>query len=152
MRKQHVVRLSTEERTEIAALICVGSCSARMQMRARILLKTDAVPGGRRWTDAQVAEATDSSPRTVARVRADWVDGGMERALRRRPPRRTYARKLDGAGEARLIMLACSTPPVGQKRWTLRLLAKGLVDAEIVDGIAPNTVRAVLKKTTSNPG
>lgn len=152
MPKQHLVRLSIAERTEVANLIRAGACSARMQRRARILLKTDAMPGERRWTDAQVAVATESSPRTVARVRADWVDGGLERALRRQRPRRAYARKLDGAGEAALILLACSTPPVGQQRWTLRLLAKGLVEAEIVDGIAPNTVRAVLKKTTSNPG
>lgn len=152
MGKQHVVRLSAEERAEVAALITAGSCAARMQMRARILLKTDARPGGRRWTDARVAEATESSSRTVARVRADWVDGGLERALRRRRPRRTYERKLDGAGEARLVTLACSAPPGGQKRWTLRLLAQGLVEAEVVDGIAPNTVRAVLKKTFSSRG
>lgn len=150
MRKQHVVRLSREERAEVSALIAAGSCAARMQMRARILLKTDLGPGGKRWTDAQVAEATESSPRTVARVRADWVDGGLERALRRRRPRRTYGRKLDGEGEARLIALACSAPPSGRKRWTLRLLAQGLVEAEVVDGIAPNTVRTVLKKTFSS--
>jgi transposase len=88
---------------------------------------------------------------TVERVRRRWADGGLDEALRRRPtgPRR---RKLDGAQEARLIAVACAAPPAGHERWTLRLLANRLVDLGVVDGIAPNTVRATLKKTTSSPG
>jgi transposase len=87
----------------------------------------------------------------VARVRRRWAEGGLDDALRRRPtgPR---ARKLDGAQEARLIALACSAPPAGRARWSLRLLAERLVELEVVAGIAPNTVRTVLKKTSSSRG
>ena len=88
---------------------------------------------------------------TVERVRRRWAGEGLDGALHRRPtgPR---PRRLDGAGEARLVALACSAPPAGRERWTLRLLANRLVALEVVDGIAPNTVRAVLKKTRSSPG
>jgi transposase len=88
---------------------------------------------------------------TVARVRRRWAAHGLDEALHRRPtgPR---PRKLDGAQEAHLIAVACSAPPEGHARWTLRLLASRLVELEVVDGIAPNTVRTVLKKTRSSRG
>jgi hypothetical protein len=89
---------------------------------------------------------------TVARVRRQFVEQGLEAALNRRPPRREYRRKLDGEQEAHLIALACGAPPEGYGRWSLRLLADRLVELEQVETVSYQTVRRVLKKTNSNPG
>jgi len=91
-------------------------------------------------------------PTTVANVRQRGVEEGREAALQRRAPRRQYQRKLDGGQEAHLIAVACSEPPVGQKRWTLRLLADKLVELEVGDSIARETVRQTLKKTRLSRG
>jgi Homeodomain-like domain len=147
--KQHVVRLDAAERAGLDQLIRGGVAPARRLTRARILLKTDAGRTGPRWTDAQIAEAVDASPRTVARVRADFCAHGLEPTLARRRPDRVYRRKLDGRGEAMLLEVACSPAPAGHARWSLRLLATKLVELEIVAGIAPETVRQTLKKTHS---
>ena len=152
MPKHHVVRLSGPDRARLSALIAAGTAPARTLTHARILLKADQGAAGPAWTDARIAEALETSVATVERVRRRWATGGLDDALRRRPPRREYRRKLDGVGEAHLLALACSDPPTGQQRWSLRLLAAKLVELELVEGIAPNTVRAVLKKTTSSPG
>jgi hypothetical protein len=80
------------------------------------------------------------------------VEQGLQAALDRRPPRREYRRKLDGTQEARLVALACSAPPEGQARWSLRLLADRLVELEVVDSVSFQTVRRALKKTSSSPG
>ena len=151
MRKQHVVRLLSAERTVLGDLVAAGTAPARTLAHARILLKADQGEGGPAWSDARIAEAVETSVATVERTRHRWTVGGLDGALHRRPtgPR---PRKLDGAQEARLIAVVCSTPPAGQRRWTLRLLADRLVELEIVDGIAPNTVRTVLKKTCSSRG
>jgi hypothetical protein len=150
--KQHVVRLSAEARADLRHLIAAGTGPARLLMHARILLKADASAAGPRWTDAQIADALEISSRTVARVRTTYATQGLAAALQRKPPQRAYAHRLDSAGEARLVTLACSDPPAGQARWTLKLLAHRLVDLEIVDGISPETVRQTLKKTCSSRG
>ncbi len=150
MRKRHVVRLSDAERAALAGLVAAGAAPARAQTRARILLKADAGLAGPGWADGAIAEALETSVSTVERVRRRWAAEGTA-AVHRRPtgPR---PRKLDGASEARLVALACSAPPAGRERWTLRLLANRLVELEIVAGVAPNTVRAALKKTSSSRG
>jgi hypothetical protein len=149
--KRYPVRLPATERPALGALIAAGTAPARALAHARILLKADQGEAGPAWPDARIAEAVEVSPATVARVRRRWAEGGLGDALHRRPtgPR---PRKLDGAAEARLVAVACSAPPEGRERWTLRLLADRLVELEVVDGIAPNTVRAVLKKTRSSRG
>ena len=86
----------------------------------------------------------------MARVRKQYVQEGLQAALNRRPPNREYQRKLDGEQEARLIALACSEPPEGQARWSLRVLADKLVELEVVEGVSYQTVRRTLKKTSSN--
>ena len=73
---------------------------------------------------------------------------GLEAALTRRMPERVYVRKLDGQQEAHLSALACSTPPTGRERWSLRLLADALVRLELVDTVSHETVRQTLKQTT----
>jgi homeodomain-containing protein len=150
--KQHIVRLTPAERAEVRTLIAAGTAPARQLMHARILLKADAGSGGPRWTAARIAEALEISSRTVARVRTTYATSGLAAALQRKRPARVYARRLDGAGEAGVVVLACSDPPAGHARWTLRLLASRLVELDVVDGIAPETVRQTLKKRQSSHG
>ena len=146
-RRQHIVRLTSTERADLEKRMSAGVSPARELTRVRILLKADVSQRARQLTDAQIAEAVEVSTRTVARVRADFAAGGVAAATTRRPPNREYAHKLDGAAEAALIELACSPPPPGHQGWSLRMLGAQLVFLHIVDSIAPNTVRATLKKT-----
>jgi hypothetical protein len=90
--------------------------------------------------------------RTVARVRARYVAAGLDAAIYRKPPARSYRRRLDGEQEAHLVALACSAPPEGRKRWTLRLLADRLVELEVVESVSYETVRQALKQTGSSRG
>jgi hypothetical protein len=112
------------------------------------VLKANQGEAGPGWTDAAIATAVEVDPTTVARVRRQCVAEGVDAALLRKAPEREYLRKLDGAQEAHLIALACSTPPAGQQRWTLRLLAKQLVALEYVDSVSYETVRQVFKQTS----
>jgi hypothetical protein len=151
-RKQHVVRLTSAERAALRALLAAGTTPARTQTHARILLKCDAGAAGPRWSDARVAEAVEVSARTVARVRERFATQGLAAALGRKPPARVYRRTLDSAQEARLVAIACTAPPAGRARWSLRLLSRRLVELEVVADISPETVRAALKKTPSSRG
>jgi transposase len=145
-----IVRLTAEQRQELEKLAATGKRSAATITRARILLKADADGDG--WADDRIAEALDTSASTVARVRKKFVRQGPEAAVgRQRPTGRQY-RKLDGAQEARLAAVACSPPPEGQARWTLKLLADKLVELEVVESIDPATVYRALKKTRSSRG
>jgi hypothetical protein len=89
---------------------------------------------------------------TVYKVRKNYVEGGLKRAILRKKPERVYERRLDGEGEAHLIALACSDPPDGYERWSLRLLQDRLVRLEIVENISHETIRQTLKKTSSSLG
>ena len=151
MFKKYIVRLAPAERAVLTDLISTGTAAARTLTHARILLKADVGPAGPGWSDGQIAEALEVNPSTIERVRETLVGQGLDAALRRRrPPARP--RKLDGAGEAHLIAIACSDPPLGHARWTLRLLANRLVELEVGEAICPETVRLTLKKTNSSPG
>jgi transposase len=151
MRKVFIVQLSEAERTYLQDVSTTGTASVSAALHARILLKADQSEGGPGWIDARICEALDVSRATVERVRERYVLGGLDDAVARRwrpaPPR-----KLDGAGEAHLIAAACSEPPAGHTRWTLRLLAGKLVELEQVDAISHETVRRILKKTNSSRG
>ena len=142
------IDLSDEQRAQLRELVGCGIAPARTLTRARILLKADHGDAGPGWSDAAIAGALDVNPSTVLRVRRQFVKQGLTATLERKRPDRIYARRLDGAAEARLIATACSTPPVGQARWSLRLLADELVRLEVVETIAHETVRQTLKKTT----
>ena len=151
--KKYKVTLTAEERQHLSALIAVGKAAAMKLAHARILLKADAADGGPAWPDDRIAEALDVSTDTIGRVRQRFVEQGLEAALvRKKQDRPSRERKLDGRAEARLIALACSDPPRGRARWTLRLLADKLVELEVVDTISTETVRQVLKKTNSSRG
>ncbi|MBN2022469.1 MAG: helix-turn-helix domain-containing protein [Pirellulales bacterium] len=120
--------------------------------RARILLKADVGQHGPGWTDAKIVEALDVSQSTAYRVRQTFVEEGLEAALHRKRPTGRQYRKLDGRQEAHLIAVACSAPPRGRSRWTLKLLADKLVELEIVESIGTETVRRTLKKTSLSLG
>lgn len=149
---KYVVRLSGEERTWLEGLIHTGKRSASVLIHARILLKADAGAGGPGWEEGRIAEAIDCGESTVYRVRQAFVEQGLEAALFRKKPTGRQYRKLDGEQEARLIALACSAPPEGYRRWTLRLLADRLVELAVVERIGPECVRMTLKKTPLNRG
>jgi hypothetical protein len=151
MKKKYPVILSETEREYLRSLIAAGTAPARKLTHARILLKADQGPEGPGWVDEQVAEAVESSQPTVARIRRQYCEEGLDAALNRRSPTREYHRKLDGEAEARLVALACSEPPEGEARWSLRLLADKMVELEIVEDVSYQTVRRTLKKTPSSP-
>jgi transposase len=149
---KYIVRLHPAEREQLLTLVTTGRAAAAKLLHARILLKADLSVDGHHWTDAEIAEALDTSPSTVHRVRQAWVERGLEAALVRKGPTGRQYRKLDGAQEAQLIALACSAPPEGRTRWTLKLLAGQIVALDIVDAISAECVRTTLKKTRSNRG
>ena len=150
MRKSYVVVLSLEERDRLEKLISTGRTSSKRQVQARILLKADASEAGPAWSDEQIGEALEISVSTVARLRRRSVEQGLAAVLDRGVVRRPSRRRLDGEQEARLLAVACSTPPEGRVRWTLRLLADKMVELEVVESISYETVRRTLKKTRSS--
>ena len=139
--KKYIVDLDEHERNELEQLTTKGRSGARKIRRARILLLADE---GR--IDKEIASFLGSAVTTVERVRKRFVEEGLEAALRPKPSRRAYRGKLDGEQEAKLIALACSSPPEGKKRWTLRLLAARMAELEIVPEASHETVRQVLGK------
>jgi hypothetical protein len=149
--KKYIVTLSAEERDHLQTAIRSGKHSARKLLRARILLKADASEAGEAWTDDRIAEGLDTSPKTVARVRQQLVEEGVEGVLTpKRSPNSARPRIFDGASEAKLIALACSTPPEGRTRWTLQMLEDQVVVLNIVVRASDNTIGRTLKKTSSN--
>jgi transposase len=148
MAKKYRVTLAAGERAELDGLLSKGKADARKLSHARILLQADAADGGPGRTDEQVAAGLNVSTRTVERVRQRFVEEGLQAALLPKPTKRVYARVLDGKQEAHLIALACSSPPAGKKRWTLRLLAEQVVELKYADAVSHETVRRVLKKTS----
>ncbi len=149
---KYAVSLSEAERAQLRTLISGGEASARRLTQARILLKANQGEGGPGWSDAAIAGALDVHPDTVARVRRAYVSAGLEAALARKSSERVYRRKLDGVAEAHLVAVACSPPPAGRERWTLRLLADEVVRLEVVEAVSHETVRRTLKQTTSSRG
>ena len=149
--KRYVVKLSGEEREHLAALLGKGKSAARRLLKARILLKADVSEGGEGWSDSRIVEALETNPSMVYRVRKQLVEEGFEAVLSRKP-RATPAvpRIFDGEKEARLIALACSTPPKGRARWTLRLLEHKVVELGIVERASDSTIGRTLKKTLSS--
>lgn len=153
MRKtKYAVQLTEAERARLRTLLGCGEAPARMLAHARILLKADQGEGGAAWTDAAIAGALEVHATTVARVRRTYVEAGLEAALARKTPDRVYSRRLDGVAEAHLVAVACSDPPAGRERWTLRLLADELVRLEVVETVSYETVRRTLEQTNSNRG
>lgn len=149
--KKYVVRLSAEERDQLDALIRSGKHSAQLLTKARILLKADVSEVGEGWSDSKIVEALDTSISTIERTRRQLVEEGLEGVLtRKHSPASARPRIFDGAAEAKLIALACSEPPKGRARWTLRLLEDTVVQLNIVERASDNTIGRTLKKTLSS--
>lgn len=146
MQKKYIVRLSADEREQLRAVIKKLSGSRQKVRRAQILLKADAE--GSNWTDRQIAEAFDCRIKTVENIRQRLVEQGFEVALngvkRSRPP---TEKLLDGEQEAQIIAMRLGSPPAGYANWSLRLLARKVVELGLVDAVSHETVRQTLKKT-----
>jgi hypothetical protein len=144
--KKYVVRMSDAERAELEGVIKKLKGSGQKVRRAQILLKADA--DGPNWTDGRIAEAFSCRTRTVERLRQRLVERGFDEALHRveraQPP---VEKLLSGDQEARIIATRLGPPPKGYANWTLRLLARKVVELEIVDSVSRETVRRTLKKT-----
>ena len=146
MNKKYIVRLTAEERKELEILVKKGKTQAYRIKHANILLAVDA--DGPNLSDESSAGIFGCHQNTVRNVRQRFVEQGIEAALERKkrdkPPREL---KIDGEKEAQLIAIACSEPPAGRSKWTLKMLADKLVELYIVDAVSDQTVRRVLKKT-----
>jgi len=149
--KKFIVELTNHERARLRGLISNGKSSAKVILKARILLKADQAEGGPGWLDAEIVEALDTNLTMVSRVREKLVTEGLDAVLTRKkretPP---VPPIFDGEAQAKLTALACSAPPEGRARWTIRLLAEHVVERKIVDAAHFNTVGRALKKTISN--
>jgi len=152
MNKKYIVQLTSDQRAMLEQRTRTGTTTASVQRHARILLKADTAVTDPVWDDAAVAAAVEVSVPTVERVRQKFVRQGRAAALGRTPTTRASQRKLDGAQEAQLVAVACSPPPDGAERWTLALRADKLVALQVVDAIARETVRLILKKPNSSRG
>jgi transposase len=146
MPKQYCVVLSDDERQILETQCRDGRLSFRQLRRARTLLLADEGE-----TDEAIAEQLDTHRSNVERTRKRFCQNGLAAALGERP-RTGRPAKLDGKAEALVVALACSQAPEGQTRWTLRQLAEHLVALEVVDEVSDETVRRVLKKTSSSRG
>lgn len=143
---KYVVDLSEEEQAQLEALVRKGKNSARKQTRARILLKAN-----QDMSVQEIRHALDVSEEMVRRARQRFVEEGLEAALHDKP-RPGQKPKLSDKQCAHLIAVACSDAPDGHDHWTLRLLADKVVELGFSESISHETVRSVLKKTTSSRG
>jgi len=149
--KKYVVRLSGEEREQLEMLIRKGKGPAQRLLKARILLKADISEAGEGWSDSRIIAALDTSASMVYRVRKQLVEEGFEAVLSRKQRKTPAASRIfDGEKEAKLIALACSKPPKGRARWTLRLLENKVVELGIVERASDSTIGRTLKKTVSS--
>jgi hypothetical protein len=146
MQKKYIVRLSKEERNTLREVVRKLKGSGQKVRRAQILLKADA--GGPAWNDSRIAEAFGCRRQTVEVIRQRFIENGFQETLegkkRANPP---AAKLLDGEQEAKIIATRLGPPPKGYANWTLRLLARKVVELEIVEAVSYETVRRTLKKT-----
>jgi transposase len=138
--------LSETDRAHLHTVVHRGQSSARTRTRAQVLLKL-----GEGWSDLAVAHAFDVCRNTVKRVRARFVEGGVDAVLTDKVQERRH-QALTGAQQAHLIAIACSPVPDGHDHWTLRLLAGKAVELGFVASISPETIRALLRRTSSSRG
>jgi len=140
--KKYIVDLTDDERKILKGIISSGKHSAKKIRRARILLKVDAG-----WSDKKIAGALDVSICAIEQIRKRFVANPFKDVINGCKSDRERIRKIDGKREAQLITIACSTPPEGSARWTLRMLADKMVRLDYVDSVSHETIRKTLKKT-----
>ncbi len=146
LKKQYAVELSEAEKTYLHDVIGKGNESARVIRRAHTLLLADE-----KRQDQEIAAFLHVNPNTVSATRRRYCQIGLPEALKE-PSRPGNPRKLDAKGEALLVALACSDAPEGREAWTMQLLADKLVELAVVETVSDETVRRVLKKTSSSRG
>lgn len=144
--KQFLVQLSTKERERLLGIIRSGKHKARKITRCRVLLLADRSNGK---TDKEIADALNVCLATIFGIRRRYSQEGLEAAISERP-RSGQPPKFKGKAAAKITAIACSTPPTGQAKWSLRLLADRAVELKIVDAISHQSIRNILKKTTSS--
>lgn len=146
MEKKYIVRLTEAEHETCREVIKKLKGTSQKVRRAQILLKADA--DGSAWTDRQIAEAFCCRTKTIENIRQRFVEQGFEQTLERKKSQKPPVNKrLDGQQEAKVIATRLGPPPQGYANWTLRLLARRIVELEIVETISHETVRQALKKT-----
>ena len=145
--KKYVVELTTEERSQLQAILTADRMAAHKRRHAQMLLKADEGSEGPAWTDAQIADAFDCKPLAVARLRQRLVERGFDAALEHGNRGSNRAKALDGRAEAHVIAMACGQPPAGRKRWTFRLLADQAVALGVVESCSKSSIHRALKKT-----
>ena len=150
MAPRYKITLTQDERRQLEELTRKGSIAASKYRFARALLLCDAGPHGDPWKVADVAKALGVTPRTIEHLKQRFVEEGLDAALQRkarsRPPKITF----DGDFDARITALACSEPPTGRTRWTIRLLADKAVELKIASSVSTMTIHRSLKKTGCN--
>jgi transposase len=146
MVKKYIVDLQRDEQEMLTGLIASGIQRVRKINHVRILLKADSG-----WTDQQISKALDVSVPTIERVRQQFVEGGIQQALGPRKTRRKYQHLMDGVQEAHLLALACSQPPKGQRRWSLRLLASEMIRLEYIEEVSHTTIHHVMQENELKP-
>ena len=154
-RKQHLIHLSSEERSALEKISHSNRASIREKTRARILLLSDVShtrEQGANRTDAEIVEQLGCSLLTVYNVRRRAVERGVVESITRGVQHKRKARKLDGRQEAQLVALTCLTPPAGHARWSLVLLRERLIEMQVVEQIGLETIRSTLKKINSSRG
>ena len=146
MQKKYIVRLSDEERGVLKVVISTLKGSSQKARRAQILLKADA--DGPCWTDSKIAEAFSCRRQTVENVRQRFVERGFQETLAGKQREQPATPKLlDGKQEAQVIAMRLGSPPAGYANWTLRLLARKVVELEVAERVSYETIRRTLKKT-----
>jgi transposase len=146
MPKKYTITLRSDQRRKLLQIVKTGQHHAREILCAHILLKS-----AQGWSDEHIAQAFDVSTDTIQRARQRFVQSGLKAVLQEKP-RQGAPHKLTGEQETRLIALACSQPPAGRQRWTVRLLAEEAVKRQLAPGVAAETLRQLLKKMPSSPG
>ncbi len=151
--KKFIVTLEKDERHQLNRLTSKGKHRSQKVLNALILLACDeGAHQEKRSTNAEIARVLSISMRKIDRVKKRFVVDGLEVALNGKTGSRVYKKKVDGGLEAHLVALSCSDPPEGFARWSLRLLADKAVEFDYIDQISHETVRRILKKTSSSPG
>ena len=151
-RKKYKGGLESAERASLRSLSSRGKVAAYKRTHAQILLKAEESQAGSNWQDQAIREAFSPSVSPGERVRKAFVEGGLEAALPRKKPARPSSQKGEGDQEAQLSAIACSAPPEGRVRWTLRLFADKMVDLRSLESMSAETIRQVLKPTSLSLG
>jgi hypothetical protein len=143
------IKLTKEQRTHFEGLVRKGEGKAREIRKASILLAVDEAEGRKRTKDVVVAAILNTTSQTVCQTKKDFLNSQKPEMTIKRKKRKTppVPAKITGDVEAHIIALACSTPPAGYGKWTLRLIADRMIELEYIDTISHTSVGKTLKKT-----